>query len=116
MLIDYLPGSPDGLHRAPDGSFWVPLLAKHPPITRFLKSPLLRALLSRIPEHWRPPIPDWGAAVKVGVLAVGLLGNDQSGQHHLLLFSALGDWVQVIKAGESDATRKAGSVMQCWNK
>ena len=28
----------------------------------------------------------------------------------------LGDWVQVIKAGESDATRKAGSVMQCWNK
>ena len=28
----------------------------------------------------------------------------------------LGDWVQVIKAGESDATRKAGSVMQCWNR
>ena len=25
----------------------------------------------------------------------------------------LGDWVQVIKAGESDATRKAASVMQC---
>ena len=29
---------------------------------------------------------------------------------------APGDWVQVIKAGESDATRKAGSVMECWNK
>ena len=24
-----------------------------------------------------------------------------------------GGWVQVIKAGESDATRKAGFVMQC---
>ena len=26
----------------------------------------------------------------------------------------LGDWVEVMKAGYSDATRKAGSVMQCF--
>ena len=29
------------------------------------------------------------------------------------LITQSGGWVQVIKAGESDATRKAGSVMQC---
>ena len=32
------------------------------------------------------------------------------------LQDGLGDWVQLIKAGESDATRKAGFLMQCWIK
>lgn len=34
VLIDGLPGTPDGLARAPDGNFWAALLALPPPASR----------------------------------------------------------------------------------
>lgn len=33
-MIDHMPGTPDGMARAPDGNFWFPLLAKIPPTTK----------------------------------------------------------------------------------
>jgi hypothetical protein len=34
VMIDHMPGTPDGMARAPDGNFWFPLLAKIPPVTK----------------------------------------------------------------------------------
>eukprot|EP00879_Flechtneria_rotunda_P027006 GHRR01028863.1.p1 GENE.GHRR01028863.1~~GHRR01028863.1.p1 ORF type:complete len:391 (+),score=61.95 GHRR01028863.1:43-1215(+) len=34
VLIDHLPGTPDGMARAPDGNFWAALLTKVPPVTK----------------------------------------------------------------------------------
>lgn len=34
VMIDHMPGTPDGLSRAPDGAFWAALLAKVPPVTK----------------------------------------------------------------------------------
>eukprot|EP00878_Enallax_costatus_P004230 GHUV01004460.1.p1 GENE.GHUV01004460.1~~GHUV01004460.1.p1 ORF type:complete len:457 (+),score=103.84 GHUV01004460.1:102-1472(+) len=65
VLIDSLPGTPDGMARAPDGNFWAALLAKPPPATKFFHWPLVRALLPDIPETWRPVVHEWGAVVKV---------------------------------------------------
>eukprot|EP00775_Hariotina_reticulata_P004860 gene4860-5105_t len=65
VLIDHLPGTPDGCARAPDGNFWCSLLALPPPSTKVFDSPIIRMLLPNVPETWRPDVKEWGAAVKV---------------------------------------------------
>ncbi|KAG2493647.1 hypothetical protein HYH03_008164 [Edaphochlamys debaryana] len=65
VLIDRLPGFPDGISRAPDGGFWVALVApvtKLPHALRFLP---LRVLLAYLPDWARPPLEHWGGALKI---------------------------------------------------
>lgn len=49
ILIDRLPGTPDGVSRAPDGSFWVSLIADIPGFTKWFSLPLVRGVLGHIP-------------------------------------------------------------------
>lgn len=65
VLIDKLPGTPDGVSRAADGSFWVSLIANVPAFTKWFGMPLVRGLLGHLPENWRPQVPMWGAVLKV---------------------------------------------------
>uniref|UniRef100_A0A383VRX2 SMP-30/Gluconolactonase/LRE-like region domain-containing protein n=1 Tax=Tetradesmus obliquus TaxID=3088 RepID=A0A383VRX2_TETOB len=65
VMIDHMPGTPDGMARAPDGNFWFPLLAKIPPVTKIFHWPIIRMLLPVVPEMWRPQVHEWGAVVKV---------------------------------------------------
>jgi hypothetical protein len=66
VLIDNLPGMPDGVDAA-DGGFWISLVAPAPPfkpllLSKALINPLVRALYARL----RPGLKPWGAVVKVG--------------------------------------------------
>jgi hypothetical protein len=66
VLIDNLPGMPDGVDAAADGGFWISLVAPAPPfkpllLSKMLSNPLVRALYARM----RPGLKMWGAVVKV---------------------------------------------------
>ncbi|KAF8055598.1 SYP52 [Scenedesmus sp. PABB004] len=65
VLIDDLPGTPDGIHHAHGGGFWVSLLSNIPGYTRWFGMPLVRGVLGWIPENRRPQVPSWGAVLKV---------------------------------------------------
>jgi hypothetical protein len=64
-LLENLPGAPDGVSTASDGSFWVALVSPVPPIAKLLKDPTARALYAWLPAWARPPLKKWGAVVKV---------------------------------------------------
>jgi hypothetical protein len=49
VLIDKLPGTPDGVSRAHDGSFWVSLIADIPGFTKWFGLPVVRGVLGHIP-------------------------------------------------------------------
>ncbi|WIA23563.1 hypothetical protein OEZ85_000288 [Tetradesmus obliquus] len=70
-LAENLPGPPDGVSTAPDGSFWVGLVSPIPPIAKLLRDPTIRALYVWLPTWLRPSLKKWGAVVKIS-------GNDGS--------------------------------------
>jgi hypothetical protein len=70
VLVDALPGLPDGISRSSDGNFWVPLVAKPPAASKYFRLPAFRALLSWIPDEYRPAVPVWGAVLKVGLKSI----------------------------------------------
>lgn len=51
VLIDKLPGTPDGVSRAADGSFWVSLIADIPGFTKWFGLPIVRGILGHIPGN-----------------------------------------------------------------
>jgi sugar lactone lactonase YvrE len=55
VLVEHLPGVPDGICRASAGGFWVSLVVPIKPIARLLRSRLLRAVLAWMPQGLRPP-------------------------------------------------------------
>ncbi|GFR47987.1 hypothetical protein Agub_g9811, partial [Astrephomene gubernaculifera] len=65
VLIDRLPGFPDGISRASDGNLWVALVAPVTALPKLLKYKALRVLLAYLPAWARPPIKSWGAVLKV---------------------------------------------------
>lgn len=65
-LLENLPGAPDGVSTAADGSFWVALVSPVPPIAKLLRDPVVRALYAWLPTWARPPLEKWGAVAKVG--------------------------------------------------
>eukprot|EP00878_Enallax_costatus_P006815 GHUV01007143.1.p1 GENE.GHUV01007143.1~~GHUV01007143.1.p1 ORF type:complete len:316 (+),score=46.82 GHUV01007143.1:490-1437(+) len=70
LLIDHLPGVPDGVDAAVDGKFWISLVAPAPPfksavLTRFIHNPAVRAVYAWLPPKSRPGLRAWGAVVKV---------------------------------------------------
>jgi hypothetical protein len=69
VLLENLPGAPDGVSTAPDGNFWVALVSPIPPIAKLLRDPTVRALYAWLPAWARPPLKKWGAVVKVSHFA-----------------------------------------------
>lgn len=68
ILIMSLPGYPDGVSRAPDGNFWVPIVTKHVPVLDWaVRSKLARWALAWLSEVVDVPISHVGMVVKVGV-------------------------------------------------
>ncbi|GLC34854.1 hypothetical protein PLESTM_000247100 [Pleodorina starrii] len=65
LLIDRLPGFPDGLATASDGNLWVALVAPVNALPKLLRFKALRVLLAYLPPWLRPPIPSWGAVLKI---------------------------------------------------
>lgn len=70
VLIDRLPGMPDGVDASPTGGYWISLVAPAPPFKSLLlqtglRSPLVRALVAWLPPKLRPGLKAWGAVVKV---------------------------------------------------
>lgn len=65
VLIDRLPGFPDGVSRAPDGNLWVAVVAPVMPIVKLLRFKALRTIMAYLPPWARPRIPSWGAALKI---------------------------------------------------
>jgi hypothetical protein len=65
VLVDNLPGAPDGVGRASGGGFWVPIIVSYPPLVRLAASRTVRALLSWAPPGLRPPARPRGLVLKV---------------------------------------------------
>jgi len=58
VFLDELPGGPDNIRRAPDGSFWIALVKKYDASLKFLAGNLvLRKLLAWVPG-FMPPSPN----------------------------------------------------------
>ncbi|MCX2934870.1 SMP-30/gluconolactonase/LRE family protein [Mycobacterium sp. CVI_P3] len=66
-LIEHLPGYPDNISTAPDGSIWVALVSERNAVGEWLapRAPVLRRLLWQLPYRWLPnPKPlVWAIAV-----------------------------------------------------
>jgi hypothetical protein len=57
VLIDGLPGTPDGISRSRDGNtFWVSFVSNIPAVTKWFGSALVRGILGHIPENMRPQV------------------------------------------------------------
>jgi hypothetical protein len=72
VLIDGLPGTPDGISRSRNGNaFWVSLVSNIPPSSKWFGPALERALLARIPENRRPVVG--GSMQQLQLVAVCLV-------------------------------------------
>lgn len=65
VLIDKLPGMPDGVSRSSDGNFWLAIYGYAPPIAKYGEYAAVRALVAWLPASMRPPVKKVGMAVKV---------------------------------------------------
>eukprot|EP00803_Ostreobium_quekettii_P002281 evm.model.scf_18.14 EVM.evm.TU.scf_18.14 scf_18:86380-87576(-) len=65
VLIDRLPGFPDGVALGEDGNFLIALVSRPSPLLRIFPLRPLRALMARVPPAWVPRPAPWGAVVRV---------------------------------------------------
>lgn len=119
ILISNLPGFPDGISTAPDGGFWIAILAPVPPIWRLLSSKLTRLIYAWITEYVSIPVKSWGYVVKVSpegqVLTVladqegGFVSHVSSAlEHkgHLFLGNLVGDYISVFDLSLLDTSKE----------
>ena len=65
-IIDNLPGFPDNLSLAPDGSLWLGLVSpRNALLDRMSGSPLLRKIVQRLPAAVRPKATHYGLVVNI---------------------------------------------------
>ena len=112
ILVDSLPGLPDGITRRPGGGFWLALPARLSPLLKVLAPyPTLRQLVGHVIVPAFPLIAKpWGAVLRLdetGAVAEALY--DTKGSHvatvsaatehdgHLYLGNLNGDFVSVLK-------------------
>lgn len=109
IFINELPGYPDGISRASDGSFWISIVAPPSPLTTFIPYRGARVLIAYLPEYLRPKIGRWGCVLKVdstGKVVEKLMDPDggfithvSSVEEHdgrLYLGNLVGDYVSVF--------------------
>lgn len=64
-LIDNLPGFPDNLNRAPDGTFWVGLVSPRSDVLDSMSGrPFIRRVVQRLPPFMRPKEQHYGFVVR----------------------------------------------------
>jgi strictosidine synthase len=66
VLVDNLPGFPDNLSAAPDGTFWVALpTVRNRALDALLPHPFARAAVARLPERLQPQPERYGLVLNV---------------------------------------------------
>ena len=122
VLIDRLPGFPDGISKSSDGNYWLCLVAPLSPLLRVLGWPrpfrylLARAMVSPLAKY---VVKRWGCVVKVSPAGAVLeVLMDPTGarvatvsaavEHdgHLFLGNLGGDYVSVYKLDSRISTEK----------
>ncbi len=67
-LIENLPGFPDNLNRAPDGSFWLGLTSpRSAPLDKLSAKPFMRKIVQRLPASFRPKAENYGFVLNFGL-------------------------------------------------
>ncbi|MAK90398.1 MAG: gluconolactonase [Oceanospirillaceae bacterium] len=66
IITDNLPGMPDGIARAPDGSYWVAMYGLRPKLVDAIHDqPWLKNLLARLPESLAPVPKPYGFILQI---------------------------------------------------
>ncbi|MDQ7018515.1 MAG: SMP-30/gluconolactonase/LRE family protein [Robiginitomaculum sp.] len=67
-LVENLPGFPDNLNRAPDGSFWLGLTSpRSAPLDQLSAKPFMRKIVQRLPAAFRPKAENYGFVLNFGL-------------------------------------------------
>lgn len=67
-VLSNLPGFPDNLNRAPDGSFWLGLTSpRSAPLDKLSSKPLVRMIVQRLPAFMRPQAKNYGFVMNFGL-------------------------------------------------
>ena len=67
-VLDNLPGFPDNLNRAPDGSFWLGLTSpRSAPLDKLSSKPFVRKIIQRLPSAMRPKAENYGFVLNFGL-------------------------------------------------
>lgn len=122
VLVDRLPGFPDGIDRSSDGGFWISLVAPVSPVYPHLKYKALRTLAAYLPQSLNPPIKHWGCVVKVdkdGKILLNLMDYDghtvsfiSAATEHdgkLFLGNLAGDTIHMFDLSLLDSARPAAA-------
>lgn len=115
VLVDQLPGFPDGITTSSSGSFWVGLVVPNQPIIAWLENRYVRWLAAWLPAHIKPPVLQWGAVVEVSAEGEALQAlYDSEGLHvrsvsavtesgsRLFFGNLAGDYVSYIEKPRTD--------------
>ncbi|NRB04858.1 MAG: SMP-30/gluconolactonase/LRE family protein [Rhodobacteraceae bacterium] len=66
VIVENLPGFPDNINRAPDGTFWVGLVSpRNAPMDALSGSPNLRKMVQRLPASMRPAAQRYGFVLQI---------------------------------------------------
>ncbi|MEM9172344.1 MAG: SMP-30/gluconolactonase/LRE family protein [Pseudomonadota bacterium] len=66
VVIENLPGFPDNINPAPDGTFWVGLVSpRNPLMDRLASRPFFRRMVARLPESFRPAPTRYGLVFRI---------------------------------------------------
>lgn len=66
IVIDNLPGFPDNIVRAPDGNFWIGLVApRSKSLDQLADKPYVRKIVQRLPSFLRPSAAHYGHVFKM---------------------------------------------------
>lgn len=101
VLIDNLPGFPDGISTGKHGIFWIAIAnPRNPTLDVLLPKPFLRKIVSRLPELLKPQ------PVRYGMV----LGVDQDGNIRHNLQNPKGTFAPVTSVQEEDGYLYLGSL------
>ncbi|MEL7530742.1 MAG: SMP-30/gluconolactonase/LRE family protein [Bacteroidota bacterium] len=108
VLIDNLPGFPDGISTGKHGVFWVALAnPRNPTLDALLPSPFIRKIVARLPDAVRPQPERYGF----------VLGIDQDGKVLYNLQDPSGAFAPVTSVQEENGILYLGSLTDpAWAK
>eukprot|EP00798_Chlamydomonas_sp_ICE-L_P030844 gene30844-35884_t len=103
VLIDGLPGAPDGISKSADGNFWVPCVVEYSATTlRIIRPKIVRSIIALI--NAVIPATPWGGVMKVSPTGEVLAFlNDPKGTNIAFASSVLevGDRLYIGNVGQS---------------
>lgn len=108
VVIDNLPGFPDNIVRAPDGNFWIGLVApRSAALDKLSEWPRIRKVVQRLPSFLRPSADHYGHIFKMdgdGQVITSL--QDPAGSFHTTTGALEYDgWLYISSLHETDLGR-----------